>query len=88
MTQIEPLRNTLEIINALYNFLEASPKRHSLLSVTEVQDEDPPESDAEVIEYHSVVMPVGSQKGRIWANRTRFKRPAHAVFRQRSENLL
>ena len=88
MTQIEPLRNTLEIINALYNFLEASPKRHSLLSVTEVQGEDPAETDAEVIECHSMVMPVGSQKGRIWANRTRFKSPAHAVFRQRSENLL
>lgn len=54
MTQIEPLRNTLGIIKALYDFLEASPKRHSLLSVTEVQGEDPAETDAEVIEYHSV----------------------------------
>lgn len=66
MTQIEPLRNTLGIIKALYNFLEASPKRHSLLIVTEVQGEDPAETDAEVIEYHSMVMPVGSRKGRIW----------------------
>jgi len=81
VTQIEPLRNTLGIIKALYNFLEASPKRHSLLSVTEVQGEDPPETD-------SMVMPVGSLKGRIRANRTRFKSPAHAVFRQRSEKLL
>ena len=34
MTQTEPLRN------ALYNFLEASPKRHALFSYTEVQGED------------------------------------------------
>ena len=33
MTQIEPLRNSLGTIQALYNFLEASPKR-------EVQGED------------------------------------------------
>lgn len=88
MTQIERLRNTLGIIKALYNFLEASPKRHSLLSVTEVQGEDLAETDAEGIEYHSMVMQVGSRKGRIWANRTRCKSPAHAVFKQRSENLL
>ena len=50
MPEIEPLRNTLGIIKALYNFLEASPKRHSLLSVTEVQGEDSSETDAEVIE--------------------------------------
>ena len=40
MTQIEPLRNALGTIQALYNFLEASPKRHALFSDTEVQDED------------------------------------------------
>ena len=40
MTQIEPLRNTLGTIQALYNFLEASPKRHALFSDTEVQGED------------------------------------------------
>ena len=40
LTQIEPLRNTLGTIQALYNFLEASPKRHALFSDTEVQGED------------------------------------------------
>ena len=33
MTQIEPLRNVLETIQALYNFLEASPKRHDTRSI-------------------------------------------------------
>ena len=40
MTQIEPLRNALGTIQALYNFLEASPKRHALFSDIEVQGED------------------------------------------------
>ena len=40
MTQIEPLRNALGTIQALYNFLEGSPKRHALFSDTEVQGED------------------------------------------------
>ena len=40
MTQNEPLRNALGTIQALYNFLEASPKRHALFSDTEVQGED------------------------------------------------
>ena len=30
MTTVEPLRNTLGTIQSLYNFLEASPKRHAL----------------------------------------------------------
>ena len=29
-TQIKPLRNALDSIQALYNFLEASSKRHAL----------------------------------------------------------
>ena len=33
MTQIEPLRNVLETIQALFNFLEASPKRHDTRSI-------------------------------------------------------
>ena len=40
MTQIEPLRNALGTIQALHNFLDASPKRHALFSDTEVQGED------------------------------------------------
>lgn len=40
VTQTEPLRNALGTIQALYNFLEASPKRHALFSDTEVQGED------------------------------------------------
>ena len=40
MTQTEPLRNALGTIQALYNFLEVSPKRHALFSDTEVQGED------------------------------------------------
>ncbi|XP_022796576.1 uncharacterized protein LOC111335011 [Stylophora pistillata] len=40
MTQIEPLQNALGIIQALYNFLEASPKQRALFSDTEVQGED------------------------------------------------
>ncbi|PFX12983.1 Zinc finger MYM-type protein 1 [Stylophora pistillata] len=40
MTQIEPLRNALGTIQALYNFLEASPKRHTLFNDTEVQGKD------------------------------------------------
>ena len=38
--QTEPLRNALGTIQALYSFLEASPKRHALFSDTEVQGED------------------------------------------------
>ena len=30
MTEIEPLRNALGVVQSLYNFLEASPKRHAL----------------------------------------------------------
>ena len=40
MTQTEPLRNALGTIQALHNFLEASPKRHALFRDTEVQGED------------------------------------------------
>ena len=40
MTQIEPLRNALGTIQSLYNFLEASPKRHALFSDTKVQGEN------------------------------------------------
>ena len=40
MTQNERLENALGTIQALYIFLEASPKRHALFSDTEVQDED------------------------------------------------
>ncbi|XP_068685080.1 zinc finger MYM-type protein 1-like [Montipora capricornis] len=40
MTQIETLRNALGIIQALYNFLEASPNRHAPFTDTEVQGED------------------------------------------------
>ena len=40
MTQIEPLRNALGIIQAPYNFLEASPNRHAPFTDTEVQGED------------------------------------------------
>lgn len=39
MTQIEPLRNALGTVQALYNFLEASPKRHALFGDTEVAGE-------------------------------------------------
>ena len=39
MTQIEPLRNALGTVQALYNFLEASPKRHALFGDTEVEGE-------------------------------------------------
>ena len=41
MTQIEPLGNALRTIQALCNFLEASPKQHALFSDTDQeQDED------------------------------------------------
>ena len=39
-THVEPLENVLGTIQALYNFLEASPKRQALFSDTEVQGED------------------------------------------------
>lgn len=39
MTAVEPLRNALGTINGLYNFLEASPKRHALFTDTEVEGE-------------------------------------------------
>ena len=32
MTQIEPVRNALGTIQSLYNFLEASPKRHAIFA--------------------------------------------------------
>ena len=38
MKEIEPLRNALGNIQSLYNFLEASPKRHALFS--DVEDEN------------------------------------------------
>ena len=88
MTQIKPLRNTLGIVQVLYNFLEASPKRHALFSDTGVQGEYPAKTDAEVIEYDSMVMPVGNRRVRIWTNGMHYNSPAHAVFRRRSENLL
>ena len=39
MTQIEPLCNALGTVQALYNFLEASSKRHALFCDTEVEGE-------------------------------------------------
>ena len=39
MKEIEPLRNALGNIQSLYNFLEASPKRHALFSEVEHENE-------------------------------------------------
>ena len=30
MADIEPMRNALGVIQSLYNFIEASPKRHAV----------------------------------------------------------
>ncbi|KAL9979781.1 hypothetical protein ACROYT_G017496 [Oculina patagonica] len=38
MTTVEPLRNTLGTIQSLYNFLEASPKRHALFGDIETEE--------------------------------------------------
>ena len=32
LAEIEPLRNTLETVQSIYTYLEASPKRHALFS--------------------------------------------------------
>ena len=39
MKNIEPLRNALGTIQSMYNFLEASPKRHALFSGVVVDDD-------------------------------------------------
>ena len=39
MTDIEPLRNALGTIQSLYNFLEASPKRHAIFESTMIEKE-------------------------------------------------
>ena len=39
MTDVEPIRNALGTIQSLYNFLEASPKRHRMFQDIEI-DED------------------------------------------------
>lgn len=39
MTDIAPLRNTLGIVQSLYTFLEASPKRHAILAEVKVDGE-------------------------------------------------
>ena len=39
MENIEPLRNALGTIQNLYNFLEASPKRHAIFGDTEVESD-------------------------------------------------
>ena len=38
MTDVEPLRNALDTIQSLYNFLEASPKRHAIFKDTPAND--------------------------------------------------
>ena len=38
LTTVEPLRNTLGTIQSLYNFLEASPKRHALFGDIETEE--------------------------------------------------
>ena len=38
MTTVEPMRNTLGTIQSVYNFLEASPKRHALFGDIETED--------------------------------------------------
>lgn len=39
MTSIEPIRHALGIIQSLYNFIEASPKRHSIFQNIQVEEE-------------------------------------------------
>ena len=41
MADIEPMRNALGVIQSLYNFLEASPKRHAVFFSTTVGQEHP-----------------------------------------------
>ena len=38
MTTVEPMRNTLGTIQSVYNFLEASPKRHALFGDIETEE--------------------------------------------------
>ena len=40
MTEIQPLRNALGIIQSLYNFLEGSTKRHAFFKGVESEEED------------------------------------------------
>ncbi|XP_046841689.1 uncharacterized protein LOC124435777 [Xenia sp. Carnegie-2017] len=40
MTTIEPLQKALGVIQSLHNFLEGSPKRHSIFNDIKVEDED------------------------------------------------
>ncbi len=40
MSEVEPLRNALGTIQSLYNFLEASPKRHAAFKALEVVTDD------------------------------------------------
>ena len=38
MTTVKPLRNTLNTIQSLYDFLKASPKRHALFGDIETEE--------------------------------------------------
>ena len=53
MTDIEPLRNALGTIQSLYNFLEASPKRHAIFESTMVDKEH-----TYITKYNKVVLQV------------------------------
>ena len=59
MTKIEPLGNALGTIQALCNFLEASPKQHALFSDTDQVRGENLKKDAEVIECPAMVMKAG-----------------------------
>ena len=62
MTEIQPLRNALGIIQSLYNFLEGSTKRHAFFKRVESEEEDIAMSneitrtDNEITECHQMVM--------------------------------
>ena len=59
MTKIELLGNALGTIQALCNFLEASPKQHALFSDTDQVRGENLKKDAEVIECPAMVMKAG-----------------------------
>ena len=40
LTQVKPLKNSLGVIQSLYNFIEASPKRHAIFCDTDVSGKD------------------------------------------------
>ena len=82
MTTVEPLRNTLGTIQSLYNFLEASPKRHALFGDIETEEGSLLKTDIEVSKCNKMGMSVGSGESRRPAARANSEGIVSIIHRQ------